>query len=89
MLWCQKCEVWVDRDVIAALTLSTRGRSRFARSLSRSETGEEGRSQQADSASTSLEEEGLADEAMKGNGTKTPILRVDAGKLIRRREPTS
>ena len=33
MLWCQRCKVWMDRDVIAALNLSTRGRSRFARSF--------------------------------------------------------
>ena len=89
MLWCQKCKVWVDRDVIASLNLSTRGRSRFARSLPRSETEEVGRSQQADFASAPVEEKGLADEAMKGNGTKTLILRVDASKLIRRRQPTS
>jgi len=88
MLWCQKCRVWTDRDVVASLNLSTRGRSRFARSLSRSETEEEGRSQQSDSASISpIEEKGLAGEAVKGNGTTTLILRVDASKLIRRREP--
>jgi len=87
MLWCRKCKVWVDRDVNAALKLSIRGRSRFARSLPRLEK-EEGRSQQADSASfTPIEEKGLADEAMNGNGTKTLILRVDASKLVRRREP--
>ncbi|HYR03838.1 MAG TPA: transposase [Nitrososphaerales archaeon] len=90
MLWCQKCKVWVDRDVIASLNLSTRGRSRFARSLLRSETEEGGRSRGADSASFApVEEKGLAGEAMKGNGTKTLILRVDASKLIRRRQPTS
>jgi len=90
MLWCQKCKVWMDRDVIASLNLSTRGRSRFARSLPRSEMEEGGRSQGADSASFApVEEKGLAGEAMKGNGTKTLILRVDASKLIRRRQPTS
>jgi putative transposase len=88
MLWCQKCKVWVDRDVNAALKLSMRGRSRFDRSLSRSETEEEGRSQQATS-STPVEEKGLAGEAMKGNGTRTLILRVDASKLILGREPKS
>jgi transposase len=25
MLWCQKCKVWTDRDVIAVLNLSKRG----------------------------------------------------------------
>ena len=90
MLWCQRCKVWMDRDVVAALNLSTRGRSRFARSLPRSETEEESRSQGADSASFApVEEKGLAGEAMKGSGTKTLILRVDGSKLIRRREPNS
>jgi len=89
MLWCQRCKTWTDRDVIAALNLSMRGRSRFYRSLPQSEAAE-GRSQGADSASfTQVEEKGLASEAMKGNGTKTLILRVDASKLIRRRQPTS
>jgi putative transposase len=36
MLWCQRCKVWTDRDVNAALNLSERGRSRFDRSLPRS-----------------------------------------------------
>ncbi|HYR04199.1 MAG TPA: transposase, partial [Nitrososphaerales archaeon] len=44
MLWCQKCKVWMDRDVIAALNLSTRGLSRFASSRPRSGE-EESRSQ--------------------------------------------
>ena len=43
--------VWMDRDVNAALNLSTRGRSRLDRSLSRPEVKEEGRSQQATSSS--------------------------------------
>ena len=90
MLWCQRCKVWRDRDVVAALNLSTRGRSRFDRSRSRPETEEEGGSKQADSVSfTPVEEKGLASEAMKGNGTGTLILRVDASKLVRRREPKS
>jgi putative transposase len=87
MLWCQRCKLWMDRDVVAALNLSARGRSRFARSLPRSGT-EESRSQ-ATASIPPIEEKGLADEAMKGNGTKTLILRVDASKLIRRREPKS
>jgi putative transposase len=87
MLWCQKRKVWVDRDVNAALKLSIRGRSRFARSLPRSGTGES-RSQAA-ITTPPIEEKGLAGEAMRGNGTKTLILRVDASRLIRRREPKS
>jgi len=89
MLWCQRCRVWIDRDVNAALKLSARGRSRFARSLPQSETEEESRSQDDSASFAPIEEKGLAGEAMKGNGTKTLILRVDASKLIRRREPKS
>jgi putative transposase len=88
MLWCQKCNVWIDRDVIAALNLSNRGRSRFDRSRPRS--GEDESRSQASASSLEAGEEGLAGEAMKGNGTRmTLILRVDASKLIRRREPKS
>jgi transposase len=87
MLWCQKCKVWMDRDVVAALNLSKRGRSRFARSRPRS--GEEESRSQASSSSLEAGEEGLAGEAMKGNGTTTLLLRVDASKLIRRRKPKS
>jgi putative transposase len=65
MLWCQPCKEWVDRDANAAVVLSQRGLARFASSLPRPEAGEEG----------------LADEAMKGNPTRTAILRVDASKL--------
>jgi putative transposase len=78
MLWCQRCKVWVDRDVNSALNLSIRGLSRFDSSLPRS-----GRDQQALAG-----EEGLASEAMKGNGgMKVPILRTDASKLLGRRGP--
>jgi transposase len=77
MLWCQRSQAWMDRDVNAALNLSARGRSRFDRSLpSRSGTPIE-------------EEKGLAGEAMTGNGTMTLILRVDASKLALKREPKS
>jgi putative transposase len=31
-LWCQNCKVWTDRDEIAAINLSRRGRLRFDRS---------------------------------------------------------
>jgi IS605 OrfB family transposase len=65
MLWCQPCKEWVDRDANAAVVLSQRGLARFASSLPRPEAGEEG----------------LADEAMKGNPTRTASLRVDASKL--------
>jgi putative transposase len=88
MLWCQRCKVWMDRDVIAALNLSKRGLARFA--SSRPRPGEEESRSQASASSLETGEEGLAGEAVKGNGTrKTLILRVDASKLIRRREPKS
>ena len=92
MLWCQACSKWIDRDVNAPLNLSMRGRSRFDRSLpSRSETQEAGTSsQQATASSSPVEkEEGLAGEAVTGNGTTTLILRVDVSKLILRCEPKS
>ncbi|MDA4118499.1 MAG: transposase [Thaumarchaeota archaeon] len=91
MLWCQRCKVWIDRDVNAALNLSARGRSRFDRSLpSRPETKEESRSQQAaTSIGPTEKEKGRAGEAMTGNGTTTLVLRVDASKLTHRREPKS
>jgi len=75
MLWCQNCKVWTDRDVNAALNLSTRGLARFASSLPEPKS----RSQQAVLAAR---EKGLAGEAVRGNGTRTLILRVDAGKLV-------
>jgi len=87
MLWCQKCKVWMDRDVVATLNLSKRGRSRFVRSRPRSGEGEN--RSQASSSFLQTGEEGLAGEAVKGNGTKTLLLRVDASKLIRRRKPKS
>ena len=76
MLWCQTCKMWLDRDVNASIVLSQRGLARFASSLPR----QEGRLQQTSSL---VGEKGLADEAMKGNPTRTVILRVDASKLIR------
>jgi putative transposase len=75
MLWCQRCKVWVDRDVNAALNLSERGLSRFDSSL----PSPAGRSQQV---YLLVGEKGLAVEAVKGNGTETPILRVDASKVV-------
>ncbi len=73
MLWCQNCKTWTDRDVNAALNLSKRGLARFVSSRPRQES----RSQQV----TEAKEKGLAGEAVKGNETTTPILRVDASKL--------
>jgi putative transposase len=32
MLWCDQCKKWMDRDVVAAMNLSVKGRSRFERS---------------------------------------------------------
>jgi putative transposase len=75
MLWCQSCKRWADRDVNAALNLSERGRSRFDRSLPQPAS----RQQQVILLAGG---KGLAVEAVKGNGTKTPILRVDASKLL-------
>jgi IS605 OrfB family transposase len=89
MLWSPNCNVWIDRDVNAPLNLSARGRSRLDRSLPRPQEMEEGRSQHASASIAPAEEKGLAGEAVTGNGTTTLILRVDASKLIRRREPTS
>ncbi len=59
-LWCQKCEKWFDRDLVAVMNISYRGWARFAQS------------------------KGLSVEAMKGNETTTPILRVDGSKLANR-----
>ena len=75
MLWCEACKVWVDRDVNASLNLSMRGLARFASSLPEPKS----RSQQA---GFEAREKGLAGEAVRGNGTRTLILRVDAGKLV-------
>ena len=74
MLWCQACKVWMDRDVNAAIILSKRGLARFASSLPRPA----GRSQQV---CLLAGDKGGAVEAVKGNGTRTLILRVDASKL--------
>jgi putative transposase len=74
MLWCQSCKTWMDRDVNAAIVLSKRGLARFVSSLPQAVS----RSQQV---SLLTGEKGLAGEAVKGNGTTTPILRVDASKL--------
>jgi len=64
-LWCGKCRVVMDRDQVAAVNLSRRGRVRFARSR----------------PPILLEAQGGAHEAMKGNPTTTVIPGVDAPKL--------
>ena len=32
MLWCDKCEKWFDRDLVAVMNISHRGWVRFAQS---------------------------------------------------------
>jgi transposase len=39
-LWCEGCERWMDRDLVAVLNISRRGRMRFARSSTEGEAGE-------------------------------------------------
>jgi len=79
LLWCQSCKRWVDRDVNAALNLSKRGLTRFVSSLP-SQPAEKSRQQQV-ILLLAAGDKGLAAEAVKGNGTTTPILGVDASKL--------
>jgi len=64
-LWCGECRMVMDRDVVAAINLSRRGRVRFARSR----------------PPILLEAQGGAVEAVKGNPTPTVIPGVDASKL--------
>ncbi|MDG6991086.1 MAG: transposase [Nitrososphaerota archaeon] len=73
MLWCRACKMWTDMDVNAALNLSRRGLARFASSLPPRPA-----SQQVYLLATG--DKGGAVEAVKGNTTKTAILRVDASK---------
>jgi putative transposase len=40
-LWCDNCGRWRDRDLVAVLNISRRGRVRFARSSKEGEAGEE------------------------------------------------
>ncbi|HEV2119013.1 MAG TPA: transposase [Candidatus Bathyarchaeia archaeon] len=63
-LWCGKCRVVMDRDMVAAINLSRRGRVRSARSR----------------PPIILEAQGRAVEAVKGNPTPTVIPGVDAPK---------
>jgi len=39
-LWCKKCGRWMDRDLVAVLNISHRGRVRFARSSTEGEASE-------------------------------------------------
>jgi putative transposase len=71
-LWCGNCRVVMDRDMVAAMNLSRRGRARFARSR----------------PPILLEAQGGADEAMKGNPTPTAIPGVDAPKPTTNEELT-
>jgi putative transposase len=64
-LWCGKCRIVMDRDMVAAVILARRGRVRFARSR----------------PPILLEAQGGAVEAVKGNPTPTVIPGVDAPKL--------
>src|SRR5437870_5327472 len=64
-LWCGKCRVVMDRDMVAAVNLARRGRVRFARSR----------------PPILLEAQGGAVEAVKGNPTPPVIPGVDAPKL--------
>jgi putative transposase len=64
-LWCGKCRIVMDRDMVAAANLARRGRVRFARSR----------------PPIPIEAQGRADEAVKGNPTPTVIPGVDAPKL--------
>jgi putative transposase len=64
-LLCGKCRIVMDRDMVAAINLSRRGRVRFARSR----------------PPILLEAQGGAVEAVKGNPTPTVIPGVDAPKL--------
>jgi putative transposase len=69
-LWCAECKRWMDRDVVAAMNISIRGRA----FLSSNGEGVFERPQ------------GLAGEAMKGNADMPLILRVDASKLSLRKK---
>jgi putative transposase len=64
-LWCSKCRIVMDRDMVAAVNLARRGRVRFARSR----------------PPILLEAQGGAGEAVMGNPTPTVIPGVDAPRL--------
>ena len=65
-LWCGKCRIVMDRDMVSAVILAWRGRVRFARSR----------------PPILIEAQGGAVEAVKGNPTTTTVIPgVDAPKL--------
>jgi len=64
-LWCGECQRWLDRDIVAAMNISYKGRAFLSN----------------DGEGVFERPQGLAGEAMKGNPTTTVILRVDASKL--------
>jgi len=70
-LWCSQCKKWMDRDVVAAMNISIKGRAFL------SSNGED----------VFERPKGLAGEAMKGNADMPLILRVDANKLSFRKQP--
>ncbi len=74
MVWCRACKKWKDRDVNAAIVLSERGLARFVSSLPQPGS-------RIPKVRQLTGDEGEAVEAMKRNGTKIPIPRVDASKL--------
>jgi putative transposase len=66
-LWCSKCKRELDRDIVAAMNISYKGRAFLS-------SNREGVFERP---------KGDASEAMKGNPMTTPvILRVDASKLL-------
>jgi len=68
-LRCGRCRVVMDRDIVAAVNISRRGRVRFARSR----------------PPIMIEAQGGAVEAVKGNPTPTVIPGVDTPKLTQPR----
>lgn len=64
-LWCPKCKRWHDRDIVAAINLSLKGRAFLS----------------SDGKGVFERPKGIAGEAVKGNADMPLILRVDAMKL--------
>jgi putative transposase len=67
-LWCDYCKRWMDRDVVAVMNISIKGRAFLSRN----------------GKDVFERPQGLAGEAMKGNPDMPVILRVDASKLSHR-----
>jgi putative transposase len=67
-LWCSRCRIVMDRDMVAAINLARRGRVRFGRSR----------------PPIILEAQGGGDEAVMGNPTRTVIPGVDSPKPTQR-----